>query len=334
MLQVSKSWIVLPLLTVIAVATFIWKKNRHTYVRVGRIKKILFYPVKSLKGIELSEAECTESGFVVHGLYERSFMLMTKDLKLLSQCEAPKLSLLTPKFVDSKLVICGPNSDTLTLSIDSVPNKNHEIIEYCMKYRFLGVISCVVDCGDHASRWFQSYLSMPDIRLVRFFPDFPKRNLTWIPSFFSKLKKINPKDLQDLAAVHLMSQSSIDDLNSRLVDRRVSHINFRPNILVDECAPFAEDSWHYMKLGNQCEMERVIPVARCLMTTMEPEKGILTQNEPMVTLRKYRIPRDPKILQITGAIPCFGQACFLLRTGTIKLQDDIFATITKPFDTV
>ncbi|XP_015929059.1 mitochondrial amidoxime-reducing component 1 [Parasteatoda tepidariorum] len=328
--QVASGWIVLPILAVVAVGAFIWKKKR--YVKVGCINRILFYPVKSLRGLEITEGKCTKLGLEVNGLLDRSFMIISEeDNKLISQREAPTLSLLTPKIVDSNLIISGPNVDPLTVKIESTPNKDDKIIE-CQVH---GEVCYVVDCGEQASKWFQNFLKRPNIRLVHFFPDFPKRKFVQNHQFFKKLREKHPISLQDIATFHVMSQSSIDDLNSRLVEKQISFRNFRPNILVDGCAaPFAEDSWQYIKFGEEVEMENVFPITRCLMTTVDPDKGILTQKEPLTTLRKYRIPKDPKIIKILGSIPCFGTGCFVLKTGTIKVQDEIYATITRPLDTV
>ncbi|KFM83006.1 MOSC domain-containing protein 1, mitochondrial, partial [Stegodyphus mimosarum] len=92
---------------------------------------------------------------------------------------------------------------------------------------------------------------MPDVRLVRYFPSLPPKKYLGKNSLVGQMKKDHPIGLQSDTAIHLVSQASIDDLNSRLdEDNKVSVLNFRPNILVEECGAFDEDSWKYMKFEN------------------------------------------------------------------------------------
>ncbi len=67
------------------------------------------------------------------------------------------------------------------------------------------------------------------------------------------------------AAAHLLSLSSVDDLNARLRESGsetvVSVDNFRPNFVVSGCDPHAEDDWDYVKIGTVV-MRRVRPCTR------------------------------------------------------------------------
>lgn len=49
-----------------------------------------------------------------------------------------------------------------------------------------------VDCGDEAADFFESYLDMKGIRLVRFFPALTLRKYTRKDPFYAKLKKDHP----------------------------------------------------------------------------------------------------------------------------------------------
>ncbi|XP_042906862.1 mitochondrial amidoxime-reducing component 1 [Parasteatoda tepidariorum] len=328
--QLWNGWIILPVLAVAVIGTLVWKKKRRVYEKVGYVSKMFFFPVKSIKGYEVTEGKCTKFGLEVNGLLERSFMLIDENNVLLSQRQAPKLALLAPQIIDSKLIISGPDVDPLTVDIESSPKPGDKIIE-CQLH---SDVVHVIDCGDKVAKWFQQYLKRPNIRLVRFFPENPKRNYVQNHPFYLNLRRKNPISLQDLSAFHVMSQASIDDLNLRIGEKKISVWNFRPSVLVDGCAPYAEDSWEHMRTGKEAEMVNVLPITRCLLTTVDPETGILTSKEPLVTLRKYRIPKDPEMVKKTGSIPCLGSACFILKTGTIRVNDEIHATVTQPFTTI
>ncbi|XP_042906859.1 mitochondrial amidoxime-reducing component 1 [Parasteatoda tepidariorum] len=315
-------WFVVPVLAIAAMGALIWKKKQRVYQRVGHVKKILFFPMKSIRGIEVEEGKCTKLGLEVNGLLERSFMLTSEDGAYVTLEKAPKLALLTPKFDGTNLVISGPEVDPLTIKVQKAPDPNDKIIECRLRVE----TAYVVDCGEKAAKWFQNCLNMPNVRLVRFYPEFPGRQFFEKFTFYEKLRPKNSMSLQNWAPFHIMSQPSIDDLNTKLKDNHVSAINFRPNVLVDGCHPYDEDSWEFIKLGDGAEIMNVIPCHRCPLTTFEPETGILSQKEPLVTLRKYRIPKDPEVQKKVGPRPCLGVNCIVLQTGTIKVNDEIFAT--------
>lgn len=66
----TATWLIVPALVISAVGVFVWKKRR-SYVRVGRISKLLFFPVKSLKAVEVKSGKCTKVGFEVNGVLDR-----------------------------------------------------------------------------------------------------------------------------------------------------------------------------------------------------------------------------------------------------------------------
>ena len=76
-----------------------------------------------------------------------------------------------------------------------------------------------------------------------------------------------------------------------MVRRRVPEVitmkRFRPNLVVKNTAPYQEDNWEAIKIGD-CELQIVKPCSRCVLTTVNPETGKLSGREPLKTLAKYR----------------------------------------------
>ncbi|XP_035232946.1 mitochondrial amidoxime reducing component 2-like [Stegodyphus dumicola] len=310
-----------------AAGILIWKKKKRTYLRVGKVAKILFYPIKSMNGIEVTQGKCTEKGLEVSGLLDRSFMLIAGDGSFLSNAKAPRIALLRPPQILGKyLIVSKPSGDDLKIEIKDSPAPEDKIIECRMSSDSVKG----VDCGDEAAAWFQEYLEIPDVRLVRYFLSLPPKKYVGKNSFRAQLTKNNPIGLQAKSAIHLVSQASIDDLNSRLdEDNKVSVINFRPNILVEECGAFDEDSWKYMKFERGIEMLNCSLNPRCLQTTVKPDVGVLTSKEPLITLGKYRIPKDKGMREKTGPRPCLGTLCIVFKSGDIHLNDDVFAVVDE-----
>jgi uncharacterized protein YcbX len=83
----------------------------------------------------------------------------------------------------------------------------------------------------------------------------------------------------------LISQPSLDDLNSRLVEP-LPMLRFRPNLVVEGCAPYAEDDWRHIRIGD-LPLRVVKPCSRCKITTVDPYTAE-TGSEPLRTLASYR----------------------------------------------
>ena len=116
----------------------------------------------------------------------------------------------------------------------------------------------------------------------------------------------------------LTSQASLDDLNQRLNDEQlepVSMIQFRPNIVVENCSPFAEDTWQHIQIG-EVEFKVSKPCERCVFITVNPETGKKQpQYQPLHILKSYRKSADGKVL--------FGQNLIPLNSGEIKQGDEV-----------
>ncbi|GBM46335.1 Mitochondrial amidoxime-reducing component 1 [Araneus ventricosus] len=324
--EMSQNWKPIWIVAAVAVGVvgvLVWKKKKRSFVKVGTISKLFFFPVKTLKGIRVTKGKCTKLGFEVDGLLDRSFMLVNNEGVLISQREAPSLALLNVQINDNILLISTPSGKQLKVEIKNSVSPGDKIIQ--CRVHVDGTDG--VDCGDEAASFFQTYLNMPGVRLVRHFPTLPKRKYLKNHPFLDKLRKENPIGFQDLAPLHILSTSTVDDLNSRLQEKKVSELNFRPNVLVDGCKPYAEDSWRYIKFQSGVLLSNLQMVTRCLMTTNDPATGILSQKEPLVTLRKYRIPKAPEIVKNIGSLPCLGIGCGVWKTGEISVGDDIFADV-------
>ncbi|KFM83007.1 hypothetical protein X975_13795, partial [Stegodyphus mimosarum] len=63
--------------------------------------------------------------------------------------------------------------------------------------------------------------------------------------------------------------------------------------------------------------------------TVKFDIGEVTYKEPLITLRKYRIPKDPEICKKSGTQPCFGTLCVVLKPGDIRINEGIFAVVDK-----
>ncbi|MBK9495573.1 MAG: MOSC domain protein [Alphaproteobacteria bacterium ADurb.BinA280] len=113
--------------------------------------------------------------------------------------------------------------------------------------------------------------------------------------------------------VLLLSSSAVDALNARLI-QPVSALHFRPNLLIEGCAPHAEDDWKRIRIG-EIEFDVVKPCTRCVFTTVDPQSGKRrSDGEPLQTLKEYR--RSARGIT-------FGQNLIPRRTGLIRVGDTV-----------
>ena len=109
----------------------------------------------------------------------------------------------------------------------------------------------------------------------------------------------------------LLSEASLDDLNSRL-ETPLPMNRFRPNIVVTNTEHYAEDTWKTIRIGD-ITLDIVKPCARCAITTTNQdtaERG----KEPLKILSTYRNHEH-------GVI--FGQNIIHRNQGQINIGDTV-----------
>lgn len=79
-----------------------------------------------------------------------------------------------------------------------------------------------------------------------------------------------------------------DDISSgeASVGEGLGMLRFRPNVVIDGDAPFAEDTWPTVRIGD-VELRTAEVCDRCVMATIDPET-LATGKEPIRTLSRHR----------------------------------------------
>jgi uncharacterized protein YcbX len=92
---------------------------------------------------------------------------------------------------------------------------------------------------------------------------------------------------------------------------------FRPNIVISGAAPWAEDGWKKIRVGA-VTLDIVKPCTRCVVTTTDQQTGAKESNEPLATLKNFRLLRQPGL---TGVV--FGQNAVPAALGTMAVGDTV-----------
>lgn len=246
------------------------------------------YPIKSCRGQEVTSGVIGARGFQ----HDRAFLLVDPDGQHIERAEHPRILLIEATIEASNLLLKAPG-----------------MMPLCIKYRNAGPrvdvvlweIPCpAIDQGDTVAEWLSIFLETP-CRLVRMADEFQRSGAGY-----------EQLSLVDVAPFLLMSQTSLSDLNTRLAET-ISMQRFRPNIVLQGAAAYAEDRWKCIRIGS-CVFDIVEACGRCMMTTINPENASIG-TEPLRTLATYRRGPDGSVL--------FGQFLAHRQAGTIRVGDTV-----------
>lgn len=250
----------------------------------------MIYPIKSARGISVSEALVDTSG----PMLDRRWMLVDHEGLFLSQRRLPKMTLLSPALNGTDLTVSAPGMPPLAVRAWAGEGEWIPVKLWRDRLR-LPNPSPLYDA------WFSVFLGT-SCRLVYLPADVirpveaPYDSPEWRVS------------LADGFPLLLLGQGSLDHLNARL-DSPVGFDRFRPNLLIANTKAHDEDGWRRVRIGT-VEMAIVKPCARCSIVLVDPETGDRGL-EPLRTLAGYR--RKPQnVLFAQNALVTVGG---LLRRG-------------------
>ncbi|XP_073892912.1 mitochondrial amidoxime reducing component 2 isoform X2 [Macaca fascicularis] len=103
-----------------------WPRRRRRLQQVGTVAKLWIYPVKSCKGVPVSEAECTAMGLRSGNLRDRFWLVIKEDGHMVTARQEPRLVLVSITYENNCLIFKAPDMDQLVLpSKQPSSNKLH-----------------------------------------------------------------------------------------------------------------------------------------------------------------------------------------------------------------
>jgi len=268
---------------------------------IATVSSLHVYPVKGLKGIDLTEAVCTDRGLA----HDRRWMVVDAAGQFLSQREHPRMA----------TVWTDISADALTLSAPDMPEVNVPLAPPpapSMRVRIWNSVCDAVPASADSDRWLSEYLGLP-CRLV-YMPDATRRNSN--PAFAGPDRLVG---FADGYAYLMIGEASLADLNARLAARGHAALpmnRFRPNIVLAGSEPYAEDRWKDVAIGDAM-LRGAKPCGRCQVTTTDQTTGEVRGPEPLATLTTYRDSSEFGVM--------FGMNFVTLRGGHIRVGDRVQA---------
>ncbi|MFG6175645.1 MOSC domain-containing protein [Halomonas sp. THAF12] len=240
-----------------------------------RITQLNIYPVKSLRGITVEQATLTERGLA----FDRHWMVVDARGRFVTQRERPAMARVTVRLETNRLVLEHPEAAPLAVPLERHGQGRLEVS--------IWKDTCeALDEGIEAADWLTSVLGGADdggLRLVRF----PEERRREVEADYLRGETAHTAfpDGYPLLVTH---QASLERLNERLAAKGLDPVpmgRFRPNVVVEGEAPFAEVDWDALTFESGILLGLRKPCKRCKIITQDPLTGEApVPKEPLKTL--------------------------------------------------
>lgn len=258
-----------------------------------RLSSLHVYPVKSTAPLDVERAVVEPRGL----RHDRRWMVVDAAGRFLTGRELPRLT----------LVRAQPGAHGLSLDAPGMPPLS---VPFPRTAATLPVVvwksEVAAKQAEAADTWLSEFLRQP-ARLVHMDASVTR------PMTDAHSQAGDEVSFADAFPLLLITRAALDGLNARL-DKPVSMLRFRPNLVVDGAHAHAEDGWKRIRIG-EVEFDVAKPCTRCVFTTVDPLRGERDPGgEPLRTLIGYRrsgdgvtfgqnlIPRSLGILQVGDAV--------------------------------
>lgn len=231
------------------------------------------YPVKSCRGEAVQTAVVEPWGLAG----DRRWMVVVDDGRALTAREHPRLLLSTPQLTESGLRISHPDVGSIEIS---TPDGHGAVA--------VGIWNSTVTAtpaGDDARAWFTKVLGLPAQLVYLHDPTQRPTN----PLYSKQSDRVSFADGYPLL---LASEDSLAALNDyiaegpRADEGPVPMSRFRPSVVVQGAAAWAEDGWRRLRIGS-AHFRAVKGCDRCVLTTIDPQTA-RRGKEPIATLARHR----------------------------------------------
>lgn len=270
------------------------------------------YPVKSMQGISLDEAELTIRGLK----YDRNWMVVDEAGRFLTQRRLPGLAAIRIEITGRGLKLEGPSGDTITVPLH-MDNDEAGMVE------IWGERCEALDEGARVSAWLTRNLGSgvkEALRLVRF----KETSRRQVDTNYLRGEDSHTA-FSDGFPFLITTEESLNSLNERLIrsgSEPVSMTRFRPNIVIKGLKPFEENKIsELISVDGTYRLGVRKPCKRCKVTTVDQQTGEISDpGEPLRTLAFMNTVSGQR-----GAY--FGQNATLLSgsENIIRTEDQVLA---------
>jgi len=287
---------------------------------VGTVAGLWRFPVKSMKGEPVEQAELTHSGLVG----DRGYALIDVDTGKVVSAKSVKLF---PRMLDCRATfVASPKSgDELPPVRITLPDGS-------------AVISDWSDAAQKLSSYFGRNVRLAraapdDFTIDMYHPDVdgidPGHRDTVVAqklgsAYFAEAGLASPVPAGaffDLFPLSVVTNSTLNRLNEIRPESRFDARRFRMNVIVDaKEVGFVENGWvgREITIGDAVRLQVASPDSRCVMTTLAQD-DLPKDNDILRTLTQHNR------IQVgdAGRFPCVGVYAVVEATGTMQAGDKV-----------
>jgi uncharacterized protein len=235
------------------------------------VQELNIYPVKSCRGIARQSVKVRPTGFE----WDRQWMVVDSTDTFITQRTHPRLATIEPALSPDALMLNAEGLGALGVPL------GHEGPPVTV--RVWNDVCVAADQGDEASAWLSEALG-DAVRLVRVGVQMDRMaNARYAGPDPA------PVTFVDGYPILVCNRASLDDLNARM-PAPIPMARFRPNLVLEGLAPFAEDRIAALRIGD-VTLRLVKPSVRCIITSTDQRSGERSTN-PLPVLRKFRFSRE------------------------------------------
>lgn len=280
------------------------------------VTQIILYPIKSCGGVSLASAQIGPRGMQSGAIGDRRWMLSDADGQMITQRQNENLARVRVELLGDAFRVLGDGLEPVVVAPEEAGEERTRVVLH--RHEVAGRRApAAIDA------WFSRFLgqkvhllyqSDEDQRLCD--PDFavaPGQDEVGFADAFPYL---------------ISTEATLAKVNGLLAEPLPMN-RFRPSIVVGGTEADAEYGWKRLAAG-EAEFSIVKPCTRCVMTTIDQEKGVKTGKEPLASLgRSYFLSARFGAAAVQGAI--FGENAIATRTGALALGDRVHVLEEKPF---
>ncbi|MBT2387418.1 MOSC domain-containing protein [Streptomyces sp. ISL-11] len=263
-----------------------------------------FYPVKSMAGCAPGEAAVEPWGLAG----DRRWMVADDDGALISQRQHPKLALASSRpLAGGGVRLDAPGAEPIDVAVPDLAEQGGTVTVQIFRDKVEAV-----PAGAAADAWLSAYLGT-SARLLHM--DDPAIRRPVDPRYSRPGETVSFADGYPLLATTTASLGALNSLISQGNHPEEGPLpmnRFRPNVVVDGTAPWAEDDWRRVRIG-EVTFRAVKPCGRCVVTTTDQhtaERG----KEPLRTLARHHL---------IGKALVFGMNLIPEHTGVLRVGDEV-----------
>ena len=277
---------------------------------VGEVGTIWRYAVKSMKGELLKKVEIVEQGI----LGDRAFALVDSDTRKIASAKMPRLwgnllncsatfcSSPTQNSALPPVSITLPSGDRFSTDDNSIDEILSKFIGRSVEITSIRPDTISLDRLDPLEE-DESILDIGDIMMEGRFSDY--------------------------AALHIVTDSTLNTLSNLYPDICFDERRFRPNLVVKsqhESAGYIENDWvgRTIIIGDNIQLKITDPTPRCAVPTLAQDDSLSKDSSVLRAIVEQN--RLPVPLLENEILPCVGVYAFVIHGGIVREGDTVRVT--------